>query len=78
MTWDEIEEPFSRTMNEQKGWIMAHLMDHVTPHILVVFFPLHVKNPMEHIQRHEASILARTNNDNHFTLLFPSTLGGIA
>lgn len=34
-------------------------------------------DPVEHIERHEAFFLGRTNNNNHFAMLFPSTLGGV-
>lgn len=56
--------------------------------ILVVTVPPHVQNPIidcykgeggpvEYIQRHEAYLLGRDNDDNHFALLFLSHLGGV-
>lgn len=60
----------------------------VAPEILAVTVSPHVQspridyyrgegNPIEHIQRHEASLLGRTNDDNPFALFFPATLGGV-
>lgn len=34
-------------------------------------------NPVEHIQRHEASLLGRMNDDKQFPLLFHATLEGL-
>lgn len=34
-------------------------------------------DPIELIQRHGASLLGKTDDDNYFTLLFQATLGGV-
>lgn len=93
MTWEEIEELVSRNVKEQKERFMPRLRDKMsnpfTIEILVVTVSSHVQSPridcyqgegdpVEYIQRHEVSLLGMTNDDNHFALLFPSTIGGIA
>lgn len=35
-------------------------------------------DPVEHIPMHEASLIGKKNDDNHFVFLFPATLGSIA
>lgn len=85
MTQEEFEELIDRTIKEQKGRVMSRHIDRpshpFTPEILAVTVPPHVQNPqidsyrgkidlVEHIQRHDATLLGRNNNDNHFVLLF--------
>lgn len=59
-----------------------------TPEILAITVSPYVQTPrtdgywgegdlVEHIQRHEVFFLGRKNDDNHFALLFPTTLGGV-
>lgn len=93
MTSEEIEELVSQKVKEQKGNLMPLLRDTAlnffAPKILAFIVPPHVQspkinyyrdegNPVEHIQSHEAYLLGGTNDDNHFTLLFPATLGSVA
>lgn len=92
MTMEEIKEFVAQTVKEQKDMCMPHLRDRVlhpsAPKILAVTMPPHIQTPhidyyrgdgdlVEHIQRHETSLLDRTNDDNHFVLLFPGTLGDV-
>lgn len=93
ITREEIETLVVRTVNNQKGIIMLRLRDRAphpfTPKIMIVTVFPHIQNlqidsyrgkadPVEHIQRHEVSLLVRTNDGIHSALLFPSTLGGAA
>lgn len=88
MTREQIEELVALKVKKQKGGVLLRLRYRAShPDILTVTVSPHIQKPhiyyyrdegdlVKHIQRHEASIIGRTNVDNHF--LFLATLGGIA
>lgn len=86
---DLIKELVAQQLREER-WTKLGIPDMAShpfsPEILAVIVPPHVPspridcfreegNPILHIQKYESSLLGRTNDDNHYALLFPSTLG---
>lgn len=85
-TREVIEDLVAWTVKEHKIRVMPRLKDKVshtfTPEILAMKVPPHVQtlqiacyrgedNPVEDIQRHEAILMGRINDDNLFCTVFP-------
>lgn len=76
---------------EHNGQVVLRLLDRTShpfmPEMMSIIVPYEVMtfailgfmgedDPIQHIQKQEYLLLGRTNDDNHYTLLFPTTLKG--
>lgn len=81
---NQVEKSINRKLKEQKGRVMSVLRDRVLHpfmrEMMLIIIPQHVTtrsipdykgkgDPIQHIQKHESSILGRTSDNNHFAFL---------
>lgn len=93
LTMKQVEELINRKMKERRGTIMVHFWERsahlFTASLIAVRIPNSViarpireynggGDPIIHVKRHDGSLLGKSNDDDHFTLLFPSTFSATA
>lgn len=92
-TMGQVEELVNKKFKEQRGAAIAPFRERsshpFTAALIAVRIPKNVVArpipeysgggyPIIHVNKHEASLLGKSDDDNHLALLFPSTLSGLA